>query len=83
MNAMIEKSTDKSLLVVLKNEKREILYNERVSKNAKLFHGKYDLSELADGKYTFEFTKRDENLMKEVNLVTTKPTIINRQITLN
>ncbi len=68
MNVIIEKSTDKNLSVVLKDEKGEILYNERIAKNSKAYHGKYDLSELADGKYTFEFTKGDEKVIKEVNL---------------
>ena len=53
MNVMIKKSTDKNLWVVLKNDKGEILYNERVMKSTTSYHGKYDLSELADGKYTF------------------------------
>ena len=68
MNVMIEKSTDKNLLVVLKDEKGNVLYNERITKGAKSYHGKYDLSELGDGKYTFEFTKGDEKMIKEVNL---------------
>ncbi len=68
MNVMIEKSADKNLSVVLKDEKGNVLYNERVTKGAKTYHGKYDLSELADGKYTFEFTKGDEKVIKEVNL---------------
>ncbi len=80
MNVMIEKSTDKNLTVILRNEKGEVLCNERVTKNAKMYHGKFDLSELSDGKYTFEFTKGDEKVVKEVNLVTTKPTTISRQI---
>jgi hypothetical protein len=83
MNVMIEKTTDKDLIVVLKDSKGEILIRERVGKNDKSYHAKYDLSELEDGKYTFEFTKGDEKLVKEVNLVTTKPTAINRQITVN
>jgi hypothetical protein len=80
MNVMIEKTTDKDLIVVLKDNKGEILIRERVAKKDKSYHAKYDLSELEDGKYTFEFTKGDEKLVKEVNLVTTKPTTINRQI---
>ena len=68
MNVMIEKSSDKNLSVVLKDEKGNVLYNERVTKGAKSYHGKYDLSELADGKYTFEFIKGDEKMIKEVNL---------------
>jgi hypothetical protein len=80
MNVLIEKSTDSDLVVVLKDSKGDILVRERVSKKDKSYHAKYDLSELEDGKYTFEFTKGDEKLVKEVNLVTTKPTAINRQI---
>jgi hypothetical protein len=83
MNVMIEKTTDKDLTVVLKDSKGDILITERVAKKDKSYHAKYDLSELEDGKYTFEFTKGDEKLVKEVNLVTTKPTAINRQIALN
>jgi len=45
-----------------------------------MFPGKYDLSELEDGKYTFEFTKGNEKIVKIVNLVMTKPTAVNRQI---
>ncbi|PWK27403.1 hypothetical protein LV89_01716 [Arcicella aurantiaca] len=82
MNIMIEKTTDENLLVVLKDEKGEILVREHVSKKDKNYHGKYDMSQLEDGKYTFEFTKGDEKIVKEVNLVTTKPTTINRQIAL-
>ncbi|MES2516508.1 MAG: hypothetical protein V4585_00290 [Bacteroidota bacterium] len=82
MNVMIEKATDKDLVVVLKDEKGEILAREHVSKGDKSYHGKYDMSDLADGKYTFEFTKGDEKVIKEVNLVTTTPTTINRQIAL-
>lgn len=80
MNVMIEKSTDKNLTVILRNEKGEILCNERVTKNAKMYHGKYDLSELSDGKYTFEFTKGDEKVVKEVNLSSQKPTESARHI---
>jgi hypothetical protein len=80
MNVMIEKSTDKNLSVALKDEKGNVLYNERVTKGTKSYHGKYDLSELADGKYTFEFTKGDEKVIKEVNLSSEAPTESNRQI---
>lgn len=80
INVMIEKTADKDLIVVLRNNKGDILIRERVAKKDKNYHGKYDLSELEDGKYTFEFTKGDEKIVKEVNLVTTKPTTINRQI---
>ncbi len=83
MNVLIEKTTDKDLTVVLKDSKGETLMREHVAKKDKSYHAKYDLSQLEDGKYTFEFTKGDEKLVKEVDLVTNKPSIINRQIAVN
>jgi len=83
MNVMIEKSTDKNLSVVLKDEKGNVLYNERVTKGTKSYHGKYDLSGLTDGKYTFEFTKGDEKVIKEVNLTSEAPTESSRFIAMN
>lgn len=70
MNVMIEKSTDKDLTVVLKDKNGEILASERVNKNDKSYHAKFDMSELEDGKYTFEFTKGNEKVVKEVQLST-------------
>ena len=83
MNVMIEKSTDKNLSVVLKDEKGNILHDERVTKGTKNYHGTYDLSGLADGKYTFEFTKGDEKVIKEVNLTSEAPTESSRFIAIN
>ena len=83
MNVMIEKSTDKNLSVVLKDEKGNILHDERVTKGTKNYHGTYDLSGLADGKYTFEFTKGDEKVIKEVHLTSEAPTESSRFIAIN
>jgi hypothetical protein len=80
MNVMIEKSTDKNLTVTLKDEMGNILCNEQLGKKAAKYHGKYDMSNLADGKYTFEFTKGDEKVVKEVNLSSEKSAETNRQI---
>jgi uncharacterized protein YegP (UPF0339 family) len=70
MNVMIEKSTDKDLTVVLKDKNGEILASETVNKNDKTYHAKFDMSQLEDGKYTFEFTKGNEKVTKEVQLST-------------
>jgi Domain of unknown function (DUF3244) len=70
MNVMIEKSTDKDLTVVLKDKNGEVLASERVNKNEKTYHAKFDMSQLEDGKYTFEFTKGKEKVTKEVELTT-------------
>ena len=83
MSVLIHKKIDKDLTVILKDNKGEILINEHVRRKVSKYHAKYDLSELEDGKYTIEFTKGNEKLVKEINLVTTKPKIANRQIALN
>ena len=70
MNVMIEKSTDKDLTVVLKDKNGDILASERVSKNDKVYHAKFDMSNLEDGKYTFEFIKGNEKVTKEIELST-------------
>ena len=70
MNVLIEKSTDKDLTVVLKDKNGEILASEKVNKNEKTYHAKFDMSGLEDGKYTFEFTKGNEKVVKEVQLST-------------
>ena len=70
VNIMIEKEEGKALLVELKDKNGEILASERVGKNDKLYHAKFDMSELEDGKYTFVITKGDEKVVKEFELST-------------
>lgn len=83
MNVMIEKTTDKYITVVLKNQKGKVLYKGNVDKDSAVYHGKYDMKGLEDGIYTFEFTKGDEKIVKEVNLTTDQPTNESRIINLN
>jgi len=70
MNVMIEKEAGKDLLIVLKDKNGDVLATEKVNKNDKFYHGKFDLGNLDDGKYTFEITKGNEKVVKEVNLST-------------
>jgi hypothetical protein len=76
MNVMIEKSADNGLIVELKNKNGDTLASERVGKNDKSYHAKFDMSGLEDGKYTFEFTKGNEKVTRDVELSTK----IDRQI---
>jgi hypothetical protein len=76
MNVMIEKSTDENLIVELKNKNGDTLATEKIGKNSKLYHAKFDMSDLEDGKYTFVFTKGGEKVTKEIELSTKT----NRQI---
>jgi hypothetical protein len=73
MNVLIEKTTSKDLYVSLKDEAGNVLHKERVGKKGTVYHGKFDLSELQDGKYSFEITDGDTKVVKNVNIGTTKP----------
>ena len=52
VNVMIEKEEGKVLLVELKDKNGEILASERVGKNDRVYHAKFDMSELEDRKST-------------------------------
>ena len=80
MNVMIEKSGNNDLVIVLRNEQGTALCKNVVKKNTKSYHGKYDMTDLQDGKYTFEFIKGDEKITKEVNLQTNPPKEVSREI---
>ena len=83
MNVMIEKSGNNDLVIVLKNEQGTELFKSVVRKNAKLYHGRYDMTNLQDGKYTFEFIKGDEKITKEINLQTNPPKEVSREISMD
>lgn len=82
INVMIEKTEDQQLSVILKDDKGEILVAGKIAKYKKDYHGKYDMTGLEDGKYTFEFIKGDEKIVKEIELKSTEPQEFVRQITL-
>ena len=73
MNVLIEKTTNKNLYISLKNEKGDVLHKERVGKTNEKYHGKFDLSELEDGKYSFEITDGESKIVKTVNIGTKTP----------
>ncbi|MDR6563182.1 MULTISPECIES: hypothetical protein [unclassified Arcicella] len=73
MNILIEKLEGKNLSISLKNEKGEVLANEYVGKKGTTYRGKFDLSELEDGKYSFEITDGATKIVKTVNVGTVSP----------
>jgi len=79
----IEKTGNDALLVVLKDENGVTMSKSFVSKRDQTYRGKFDMSELKDGKYYFEFTKGNEKIIKEVELQSNAPKEIIRQITLD
>jgi hypothetical protein len=83
MNIMLEKIIGKSVTITLKNEDGEILNTSTVRKNTESYHGKFDMSELGDGKYTFEISDGHETIRKTVVLDTSKPTTLTRTMDVN
>ena len=82
MNVMIEKTEDQQLFVILKDAKGTVLVTEKIAKRKLSYHGKYDMTGLEDGKYTIEFIKGNERIVKEIELQSTKPQEFMRQIAL-
>ena len=82
MNVMVEKTEDQQLSVILKDAKGKILVTQKIAKHKLNYHGKYDMTGLEDGKYTFEFQKGNEKIIKEIELKSTEPEVFVRQIIL-
>ena len=82
MNVTIEKTEDQQLFLILKDENGHVLSTNKMAKSKKNYYGKYDMTGLEDGKYTFEFIKGDEKITKEIELKSTQPQDFTRRITL-
>lgn len=84
MNVLVAKAEGQKMTILLKNEAGEIIHREVVEKSLASYSSKFDLSQLTDGKYFFEFSSGKETVTKEINLLTnTKPVELNRSIALN
>ncbi len=83
MNVLVEKVVGKKLTVTLKDAQGKVLSQEIIAKGSDSYFGKFDMSNLSDGKYTFEITDGTEKIVKQVNLETTTPAESTRTIELN
>lgn len=79
----IEKTRDDALLIIIKDESGNIISESFTSKKCHTYCGKFDMSNLKDGKYSFEFIKGDEKIVKNVELQSNAPKEIIRQISLD
>jgi glucose uptake protein GlcU len=79
----IEKTRDDALSIVLKDESGNVISKSLATKKSQTYRGKFDMSELKDGKYSFEFTKGNEKIVKDVELQSNTPKEIIRQISLD
>ena len=79
----IEKTGDDALLIFLKDESGNIISKSFANKKSQIYRGKFDMSDLKDGKYSFEFIKGNEKVVKDVELQSNAPREIIRQISLD
>ncbi|MGX7686251.1 hypothetical protein [Flectobacillus sp. BAB-3569] len=83
MNLMLEKVTDKKVKIILKDPSGKVLHQEYVAKNTPSYYGKFDMSQLEDGVYTFEITDGTEKIIKTVNLQSPETQETTRNLTVN
>jgi hypothetical protein len=79
----IEKSAPESVVVLLRNDKNEILFQEVVSKKDLKYAAKLDMKNLADGAYELEFKSAQGAIRKQVNVATKAVAAPERTILLN
>ena len=78
-----EKVTDKKVKIILKDPSGKVLHQEYVAKNTPSYYGKFDMSQLEDGVYTFEITDGTEKIVKTVNLQSPETQETTRNLTVN
>lgn len=85
LNILIEKTEKKSLEIILRNKKGEIVSQEYVDQKPNTYRVIFDLSALEDGQYVFEIKNKKEKVIKEFNLSTKKqePVEFDRVISMN
>lgn len=85
VNVMIEKLSGKNLTVFIKNADGEVLHTERIGKKQVTYHGKFNLEDLENGKYSFEICDGKNKIVKNVEVGRTKVNapIADRFISLN
>ncbi len=74
MNVLVEKMEGSTTNIALKDSKGETIYSETLSKKGTKYSKKWNLENLADGKYNFVISNGSEKIVKEVNLSTKNPT---------
>ncbi|SOE19715.1 hypothetical protein SAMN06298216_0219 [Spirosomataceae bacterium TFI 002] len=68
---LLEKDKGTNLTISLKNEKGEVIFKEFVNQKSTSYNKYFNLSNLADGKYTFVIDNGSEKIMKVVETETT------------
>lgn len=79
----LEKTAPEAVVVLLRNDKKEIVFQETVSKKELKYAAKLDMKNLADGLYELEFKSAQGAIRKQVNLATKPVSEPTRMVVLN
>ncbi|WP_460636895.1 DUF3244 domain-containing protein [Larkinella harenae] len=66
----VEKSAPEAVVVLLRNNKNEVIFQDMISKKELKYAAKLDVKNLADGAYELEFKSAQGAIRKQVNLAT-------------
>jgi len=80
MHLTLDKTVGKAVTVTIKDKDGKVVHNERISKNARTYHGKFDLQALNDGTYSVEITDGTEKITRTININSAKPQEATRSI---
>jgi hypothetical protein len=79
----ILKSSPESVVLLLRNDKKEILFQEVISKKDLKYAAKLDVKNLADGAYELEFKSAQGAIRKQVNVATQPVATPARMVVMN
>ncbi|WP_138994538.1 hypothetical protein [Larkinella sp. C7] len=79
----VVKSAAEPVTVLLRNDKKEIIFQETISKKELKYAAKLDMKNLADGAYELEFKSAQGAIRKQVNVATPPVSTPARSVVLN
>ncbi|RCR70042.1 DUF3244 domain-containing protein [Larkinella punicea] len=79
----VVKSAAEPVMVLLRNDKKEIIFQETISKKELKYAAKLDMKNLADGAYELEFKSAQGAIRKQVNVATQPVSTPVRSVVLN
>ncbi|MBD2703510.1 hypothetical protein IC229_22890 [Spirosoma sp. BT702] len=78
----VEKSTDVSVVVLLRDKNNDVLYRQNLGKKESRFAMKLNVDQLADGVYELEVKSSEGSIRKQLNLSTEAAKQVTRSIAL-
>lgn len=72
----IDKAEKNPVKIVLKDKKGKVYFEDYISKNIQNYRFKFDMSQLADGLYTFDVVSKGESTSRSVEIYSSRDRVI-------